>query len=408
MNGNVPAASNDGLTVALVTSAWRDDDTGGATFEEELLRGALAQQSKHRLLVYPDSARARLAARDAGALERTTFLPALAEPALPGRVLQRLLRTARLRPPFIPYAPLNRALRDAGAQAAWMLGGSLVPLDIPYLATLWDLGHRAAPWFPEVSANGEWRDRERFYTEYLRRASAVLVGTVAGANEVRAAYGEPAGGLHVLPLPTPAFALAAADAPVPPRPPGTPERFLLYPAQFWPHKNHVTAVRALAVLRERRPDAPDLVFVGSDRGTRKHVLAVARELGLADHVHLPGFVSREQLVSLYRHADALLYPSLLGPDNLPPLEAMALGCPAIVARVPGAEEQLGDAALLVDGLDPIACADAVDSLADRTRRGALIARGRLRAARWTTADYAHAALQLIDERIVPVRGLWGA
>ena len=57
--------------------------------------------------------------------------------------------------------------------------------------------------------------------------------------------------------------------------------------------------------------------------------------------------------------------SLFGPENLPPLEAMALGCPVVAADVPGAREQLGDAALRVPPIDAAA----------RRRRGPL-ARGR--------------------------------
>jgi glycosyltransferase involved in cell wall biosynthesis len=43
----------------------------------------------------------------------------------------------------------------------------------------------------------------------------------------------------------------------------------------------------------------------------------------------------------------LRYPSFFGAENLPPLEAFALGCPVIAADMPGAREQLGDAAILV-------------------------------------------------------------
>jgi glycosyltransferase involved in cell wall biosynthesis len=398
-----------GLTVALVATAWAEGATGGSTFEDDVLHAALSVPSHHRFVVYPDSPRTRRIARDAGAGDRASFVAAVREPDVATRLVRRALRAARLRPPFVPHAALSGALRGAGAEAAWMLGGSLVAPDLPYLATVWDLGHRTMPWFPETSAGGEWRERERLNGELVRRASAVLVGTMVGEGELRAAYGEVAGGYHVLPLPTPSFALAAAREARPPRPAEVPPRYLFYPARFWAHKNHVTAVWALAALRARGDDAPELVLAGSDAGTRDHVMSLARRLGVADSVHCVGFVSRERLVALYAHAEAMLFPSLLGPDNLPPLEAMALGCPVIAARVAGAEEQLGDAAILVDGLDAGAFADAVAALAgDRDMRSALVKRGRVRAACWDATRYASAALRLVDERIAPVRALWGA
>ena len=190
------------------------------------------------------------------------------------------------------------------------------------------------------------------------------------------------------------------------RPDDVSGRYLLYPAQFWPHKNHVTAVRALSAMT-LFDNAPELVCVGADKGTKDHVMKLAARMGVADRVHTLGFVDRDTLVGLYRNAEALLYPSLFGPDNLPPLEAMALGCPVIAARVSGAQEQLGDAAILVDPLDATGFATAVRTLRnDPVRRDTMIARGRARAEGWTAAQYASAVFALIDTQIAPVRALW--
>ncbi|MFM6269445.1 MAG: glycosyltransferase, partial [Dolichospermum sp.] len=54
------------------------------------------------------------------------------------------------------------------------------------------------------------------------------------------------------------------------------------------------------------------------------------------------------MTSLYINAFSLAFMSFFGPDNLPPLEAMALGCPVIASKVSGSEEQLGNNALLVN------------------------------------------------------------
>ena len=118
-------------------------------------------------------------------------------------------------------------------------------------------------------------------------------------------------------------------------------------------------------------------------------------------------MNREVLVALYCHAEALLFPSMFGPDNLPPLEAMALACPVIAARVHGADEQLGDAALLAEPLDAESYASSVRLLRDEpARRAELVARGKVRAQSWTAAQYAHAVFALIDSRIAPIRALW--
>lgn len=393
------------LRIAVVRNA-ADTESGGATLEEDLWFAALRAATPHHLVMYPTTARTLECVRDSGAEHRTTLVDAVMEPSLPTRMVRRAARAVKRTARPRPFADLGNALVSAGAECAWMLGATIVPLDIPYVATVWDLQHRVQPWFPEVSANGEWRERERLFTEYIGRAAAVVVGTQAGAEEIRSAYGEPAGGLHVLPLPTPTFALAAARAPKPERPVTLPERYLLYPAQFWSHKNHVTALRALALLVSDG-NAPDLVLTGADRGVLDHVMRTAVSLGVEQRVRSLGYVSRPQLIALYTHAEALIFPSLFGPDNLPPLEAMALGCPVIAARVRGADEQLGDAAVLADPFDAAQFAAAVRALRrDPVGRAALIDRGARRAASWTASDYVSAVFDLIQRRVGPVRALW--
>ena len=68
-------------------------------------------------------------------------------------------------------------------------------------------------------------------------------------------------------------------------------------------------------------------------------------------IKILGFVKREELIALYENAMALVYATYFGPENLPPLEAFALGCPVIASSVPGSEEQIGDCALLFDPSD---------------------------------------------------------
>jgi glycosyltransferase involved in cell wall biosynthesis len=173
---------------------------------------------------------------------------------------------------------------------------------------------------------------------------------------------------------------------------------VVYPAQFWPHKNHVGLLLAFKRAREEHGVDLQLVLCGSDKGNLAHVRATAAEMGLAEHVVFAGFVSETELVWLYRNARALVFPSFFGPDNLPPLEAMQLGCPVIAARVPGTEEQLGDAALLVD---PRSVEDIAAAIArvneDQGLRTTLVDRGRARAARWTPTQYAAAMMRVADE-----------
>lgn len=244
-------------------------------------------------------------------------------------------------------------------------------VDIPYIATVWDLQYRRQPCFPEVSASGEWEAREARHATFLRRAAAVIVPNEVGKKEACHYFSLDEENVHCLPHPTPQSVIDAAErfkSDPPPRPPSAPKRgFLIYPAQFWPHKNHYVLIRALSILRSRGAKV-DLVCPGDDKGNLDYVRELATALGLERSVHFPGFVPKEELLALYHHSEMLVYPSLFGPENLPPLEAFALGKPVVVSDYAGAREQFGDLARICDRYSPEAWAREIGHVVeDRSR-----------------------------------------
>ena len=366
---------------------------GGYTFEQETLDQLvrLAPESRHEFVVL-GTPRAQ---RRSGLPPNLRYAP-----AAPAPVQLLLRRGGRLW--------LNRMVARAGADVVWGFSGTHLVPDVPFVTIVWDLQHRLQPMFPEVSAGREWGRREREFSERVRRASAVIAGTEAGRRELASFYQVPEQRIHVLPHPTPRFALDAPPASGGPDPLarfGLEPGYALYPAQLWPHKNHANLLLALARLRERGLRLP-LVLVGSDRGNGTFVRKLVQRLGLGDQVRQLGFVTVPELVALYRGALCLAYPSLFGPENLPPLEAFALGCPVVAADVSGAREQLGDAALLVPGTDPDAIAEALQRVhSDAALRATLVERGRQRARRFTGADFVRGVFGILD-RLEPFVRCW--
>lgn len=111
--------------------------------------------------------------------------------------------------------------------------------------------------------------------------------------------------------------------------------------------------------------------------------AVFRSAGGADGVNL-GRVSDAELRALYENAAALLFPSRYEGFGLPPVEAMACGCPVVAGRAGAVPETVGDAALLFDPDAPATLVAALTRLLDQPGlAGELRARGRMRAARFT-------------------------
>lgn len=362
---------------------------GGYTFEQEIFHQLLqlAPQSKHEFVVFEGFR----GANNFGSA------PGFRSISLRRPIWDRLiLRTRRF--PW-EYKWIDKVLKGEGIQFFLNTTFEAVTLSIPFSAIVWDLQHRLQPQFSEVSANGMFEHREQYYSQVLKRAAFVIVGTEAGKGEVQNFYGVSDEKIRILPHPTPSFALdeTAADSSVLSKYKLAPN-YVFYPAQFWSHKNHPAILRAVAHLNKMENLRLPVVFTGSDQGHERAVRDLVDRLELRDQVFFLGHVSREELKALYQNAFCLCYVSFFGPENLPPLEAFSLGCPVIAADVPGASEQLGDAAIRVDPSNDLEIANALRLLSrDEAKRQELISRGKKRARRFTGPDFAKGLVALLDE-----------
>jgi glycosyltransferase involved in cell wall biosynthesis len=145
------------------------------------------------------------------------------------------------------------------------------------------------------------------------------------------------------------------------RMPGPP--YILFVGSEHPRKNLAAVLQALALLkRDAVVGGLRLVKVGAAGGSeapfRERTLRLVRTLGLERDVVFTERVADDELAAWYRGAACLLLPSRAEGFGLPPLEAMACGCPAIVGRAGALPEVAGPAALLVDPDDHVGLAEA--------------------------------------------------
>jgi glycosyltransferase involved in cell wall biosynthesis len=309
-----------------------------------------------------------------GTLEYVVFVPARAKDAAEG------LPTIEVKdPPVAKRGPFRIAAMALQARRTKGVGDQLTKLDAihypltvpspgvdaPTVVTLHDVQHRD---LPEFFGPARRSFRRLAYDRAARSAQAVIVTSEFVRDRAREALGLNGDRIHVVPH--------AIDHTV--FRPGNEERepIVLYPARAWPHKNHARLFQAFSSLRETRPQLRLLLTGGG----------LERLDPLPEGVENLGEVPASQLASIYRRAACLAYPSLYEGFGLPPLEAMACGCPVAASNAGAIPEVCGDAAVLFDPTDVEAIAAAM--LEADGRRDELREKGLARAAHYTWEETA--------------------
>jgi glycosyltransferase involved in cell wall biosynthesis len=401
-------SSQTALRVGVVTGEQPESIGGGWTFTAALKSALDRVQTRHKYIVVDQMVAQAVKQDSASAASQVRrLIRDLARRTIPVGLRSTIARKWSHKVDAKNAHHVTALVEQQGLDIVWYITLAYPTLPLPFISTVWDLEHRKQPYFPEVSVSGwTWTNREKYFAEVLPRASFIIVGTHAGKDEIVHFYNVSPANVRVIPSPTPVNDLM--------RPPldGRTLRdklrlngdYLFYPAQFWPHKNHINLLLALDILRKRHRLRLNLVFTGSDKGNRDYVNGRVRQLGLSDQVFDLGFVPRDELNALYANALALVYPSFFGTDNLPPLEAFSLNCPVTASDIPGAKEQLRDGALFFDPTNPDDMADKIFMVcSDMSLRKQLIEAGAKIALERRPENYIAKIEAILDEFAVKRR-----
>lgn len=241
------------------------------------------------------------------------------------------------------------------------------PAGTPWVTSLLDVQHLD---LPHMFTGAERAYRAVLYDTAAKRADAVITISTHAKGRMVDALGLDPDRVHVAHLGVDATAFE----------PNLDVRddFVLYPARGWPHKNHSTLLRAMDIVRRRRQLS--LVLTGGG----------LQSLGsLPDWVSVRGLVSVGELRRLYRRAACLAFPSLYEGFGLPPLEAMASGCPVAASAIPVIAEVGGDAAELFDPKDPESMAAAIVRAVETYPAKAALGLSRAREFTWERCAEVH-------------------
>ena len=271
---------------------------------------------------------------------------------------------------FFKYSPFEKLLKKLEVDIIYFLSPTNWAFDlseINYIYTVWDLAHRDFPEFPEVRKDKIFESREDKFNKVLPKAISVIVDSDLGKNNLVKRYGIDKKRIYVLPFEANSSINENIE---------TGFRkiinisekyklnhpYIFYPAQFWPHKNHVYILEGLKIMEEKYKLKLCAIFSGGDKGNKNYIVEVAEKINIIDRIIFPGFVEDDELIELYLQAEALVMPTYFGPTNLPPLEAFKLGVPVLYSNVEGLRDQVDESALLIDLNNPESMADQLFTL----------------------------------------------
>lgn len=280
--------------------------------------------------------------------------------------------------------------------------------DLPYFMPIFDLLFKLYPEFPEVTADGALEEREYRLRNGARYATLILADSEAGKEDILNFYGSyiSPDRIKILPfLPTPYLNtnIPEDEQKQIQSTYGLPERYLFYPAQFWPHKNHRRIIEALDLLQQQHNLKIPIVFCGSYSGeirthTFQEVMSFAHQKGISQDIHYLGYVPDDVMSGLYAGAAALVSPTFNGPTTLPVLEAWAFGCPVLNSDIRGIREQVGDAGVLVDPRSVEDLAEGIFRLwTDDDFCCALAKRGREKLSSYKPRDFRVRLIEILEE-----------
>jgi len=174
-------------------------------------------------------------------------------------------------------------------------------------------------------------------------------------------------------------------------------KYVFYPAKFWPHKNHINLVKAVELLNKSGISI-DLVLTGAkdaDYGIFDKLQKYTKDHKLDNVVKYFGYVSYGDLSYLYENALCMAMPTFIGPTNIPVYEAWRMRTPVIYSDIDGCREQLGNAGILVNPTNPNEIASAIERLYKSNKlRQDLIQKGLRKLSEWTEKDFDN-TIQLI-------------
>ena len=177
-----------------------------------------------------------------------------------------------------------------------------------------------------------------------------------------------------------------------------PDRYILFPANTWPHKNHITLIKALESYHSCYGSPPDLVLTGYESDAHAALLRAIKNSVVKEKIHFLGYVDKDHMPAIYKNASCLVFPSMYEGFGIPLVEAMRTECPIIAANNTTMKEIAGDAAIYFDTMDEIELSVCIKYMMNEKQLGkALIEKGKKRTELFSFEKCAEKTLRVMED-----------
>lgn len=269
--------------------------------------------------------------------------------------------------------------------------------DVPLILTVHDIQQE---YFPEFFSNDVLDFRRRFYRASLEKVNHIIAISNHTKRNLIEKYSVPEDKITVIYNGYGKDVFRKLDGKLIEKARkkyNLPRSFLFYPAATWPHKNHITLLRAYRILKTKYHLKDKLIFTGIRKENHEAVERETERLGLAGSVTHLGYLPYKDLPALYNAARIMVFPSLFEGFGIPVVEAMAVGLPVACSNTTSLPEVAGDSALYFDPNEPEDIAEKVIRLyEDESLRSFLINKGKERVKLFTWDNTASETLKIYE------------
>lgn len=205
-------------------------------------------------------------------------------------------------------------------------------------------------YFPEYFAPEERAYRATYYLDYIKRSDKIVVSYQHVKNDLIKFFHVSEDKVHVILLDMHKlwFEKFKESDVVSLKTFNLPNKFILYPANTWKHKNHLRLIEAVKFIRDVHKETISIVCTGHQNEHYITIIEKIKELGMQNQIFFLGSVNEQELFSLYRSCLGVVIPTTYEAGSFPLMESMILKVPVICSNVTSLPGTIGNDKFLFD------------------------------------------------------------